>query len=97
MKKEALVLPLGIFSLFLALSNTACHQPDVKATVAAKDSAALPVSESSVKPIPTTLDTADYDKKMLALSNHDTTGKWPAKAAYPLPGAMLPYNRIVSF
>ncbi len=96
MKKEALVLPLGIFSLFLALSNSACNQPDAKAA-ATKDTVVLPVTQSAVKLIPTTLDTADYDKKMLAMSNHDTTGKWPAKAAYPLPGAVLPYNRIVSF
>lgn len=97
MKKEALVLPLGICSLFLALSNSACNQPDAKAAAATKDSAVVPVTGSAVKPVPATLDTADYDRKMLALSNHDTTGKWPAKAAYPLPGAVLPYNRIVSF
>lgn len=43
------------------------------------------------------LDTAAYDKIMLALANGDTTGKWPVKAPYPLPGAILPYNRIVAF
>ena len=45
----------------------------------------------------TVLDTADYDKRMLALSNNDTTGKWPAKTAYPLPGALLPYHRIIAY
>ena len=43
------------------------------------------------------LDTAAYDKIMLALANGDTTGNWPVKAPYPLPGAILPYNRIVAF
>jgi hypothetical protein len=43
------------------------------------------------------IDTADYNKRMLALSNNDTTGKWPVKAPYPLPGAILPYNRIIAF
>src|SRR5436190_20360720 len=42
-------------------------------------------------------DTADYNKKMLALSNYDSTGKWPAKAPYPLGGALFPYNRIIAF
>lgn len=42
-------------------------------------------------------DTADYNKKMLALSNNDTTGRWPVKTPYPLPGALLPYNRIIAF
>lgn len=43
------------------------------------------------------LDSADYEKRMLAISNNDTSGKWPAKAAYPLPGALLPYNRIIAY
>ena len=44
-----------------------------------------------------TLDTADYNRRMLELSNHDVKGKWPVKGPYPLPGALLPYNRIVAF
>ncbi|MDO9274950.1 MAG: hypothetical protein Q7T92_05280 [Lutibacter sp.] len=43
------------------------------------------------------IDTADYNKRMLALSNNDTTGFWPVKTPYPLPGAVLPYHRIVAF
>lgn len=44
-----------------------------------------------------TIDTALYNKLMLNLANHDTTGKWPAKAPYPLAGAVLPFHRIVAF
>jgi hypothetical protein len=43
------------------------------------------------------IDTVDYNKRMKALSNFDTTGKWPVKTPYPLPGALLPYNRIIAF
>jgi hypothetical protein len=43
------------------------------------------------------IDTAEYNNKMLSLANHDAKGKWPAKGPYPLPGALLPYNRIVAF
>ncbi len=43
------------------------------------------------------IDTASYDKIINALANNDTTGKWPVKAPYPLPGAILPYHRIVAF
>jgi hypothetical protein len=46
---------------------------------------------------PPTIDTADYNKRMLALSNYDTSGRWPVKTPYPLPGAILPYNRIIAF
>ena len=44
-----------------------------------------------------TLDTAAFNKKMLELSNYDSTGKWPAKAAYPLAGALLPDHRIIAY
>jgi len=43
------------------------------------------------------LDTARYNALMLALSNGDTTGNWPTKAPLPLPGAVLPFNRIVAY
>ncbi|MBK0378983.1 hypothetical protein [Mucilaginibacter segetis] len=44
------------------------------------------------------LDTMLYDSLMLHLANGDKTGKWPVKnAPYPLPGAILPFNRIVAF
>ncbi|MDQ6845274.1 MAG: hypothetical protein M3Z92_13140 [Bacteroidota bacterium] len=43
------------------------------------------------------IDTVEYDKILRALSNNDTTGLWPAKAPYPLPGAILPYHRVVAF
>jgi hypothetical protein len=58
-----------------------------------KDSSKLAVSEPQIK----TVDTADYDRRMLAISNGDTTGKWPTKPIYPLQGAILPYNRVVAF
>ena len=44
-----------------------------------------------------TLDTARYDELMRYMANGDTTGKWPVKAAYPLPGAILPFNRIIAY
>jgi hypothetical protein len=56
-----------------------------------------------VKPIPAKekkvpiIDTVDFNKRMLALSNNDITGRWPVKNPYPLPGAILPYNRIIAF
>ena len=43
------------------------------------------------------IDTAEYDRLMKVLGNGDTTGLWPAKGPYPLPGAVLPYHRIVAF
>lgn len=61
------------------------------------------VKKDIIKPTPpkekkiNSIDTVDYKKRMVALSNNDTTGRWPVKTAYPLRGALLPYNRIVAF
>lgn len=43
------------------------------------------------------LDTLAYDNKIIHVTNGDTSGKWPVKTEYPLPGALLPFKRIVSF
>lgn len=52
--------------------------------------------EEPVKPVPV-LDSARYDSLNLAHALGDTTGLWPVKGPYPLPGAILPFNRIVAF
>jgi hypothetical protein len=44
-----------------------------------------------------TLDTAAYDRKLLYLTNGDTSGRWPVKNKYPLAGAILPFNRVVAY
>ncbi len=44
------------------------------------------------------LDKKKYDEILKYLSNGDTTGKWPVKnQPYPLPGAILPFKRIVVY
>lgn len=46
----------------------------------------------------TTVDTMRYDTSMKRLANGSTTGKWPVKnQPYPLPGAILPFNRVVAY
>lgn len=46
---------------------------------------------------PMVLDTISYVKLQTALSNGDTSGRWPVKTAYPSPGAILPFSRIVAY
>lgn len=51
-------------------------------------------AEESITPI----DTAAYNKKLIALANGDTTGLWPIKnQPYPKSGAILPFKRVVAF
>jgi hypothetical protein len=57
----------------------------------------LLVKDTTLKSAPT-LDTLQYDSLMKRLANGDKTGRWPVKdAPYPLPGAILPFNRIVAY
>lgn len=44
------------------------------------------------------LDTARYQQLISYMANGDTSGRWPVKnAPLPLPGAVLPFNRIVAY
>lgn len=43
------------------------------------------------------LDTARYHRLMNYLANGDTTGRWPVQGPLPLPGAILPFNRVVAY
>lgn len=74
----------------LIIAVTSCSEGKTsgdKATVAGTDKAETNKG----------LDTAAYDKITLAIANGDTTGKWPIKFPYPLPGAIFPFNRVVAF
>lgn len=84
-----------IVSLLILFSFSSCNwgtPADAKIDKVPKGKAPLVVKAKSL-----TIDTIDYKKRMLALSNNDTTGRWPVKAPYPLAGALLPYNRIIAF
>ena len=85
-----------IIAFLLIFTFTGCgsstHQPEVKTdSVVKKETSPGGVTTS----VP--LDTAKYKQLLTYLANNDTTGKWPAKFTYPLPGAILPFHRIVAF
>ena len=94
MKKS--VIALFIFPMLFHVSS--CNRAKTNDLASSKEeTAATKESDSITKPILSTIDTVDYNKRILALSNKDTTGKWPVKTPYPLPGALLPYNRIIAY
>ncbi len=43
------------------------------------------------------LDTALYQKMITHITNGDSSGKWPVKAPLPLPGAILPFKRVIAY
>jgi hypothetical protein len=80
--------------LFAACSNDKA-QPAVSEIDSAKgQSGKTETAAASVK----TLDTAKYNQLMQYMVNGDTSGRWPVKnAPYPLPGAILPFNRVIAY
>jgi len=91
MKKLLTRNPLNLVPALLTLAIS-CN------SVQSKNEPKADVGPAEIKaPAKPMLDTAGYDKIIQNISNADTTGKWPAKAPYPLPGAILPFNRIVAF
>jgi hypothetical protein len=43
------------------------------------------------------LDTAAYDQAVRRMVNGDSSGRWPVPGPYPLPGAILPLQRVVAY
>jgi len=82
--------------IYLSFSFTACNRAK-PSEQPIKKKTAINTSKDSLKSSLSYLDTTDYNKRLLALSNNDTTGRWPVKTPYPLPGAILPNNRIIAF
>ena len=93
MKKS--VIAFLMLSLLFYVSS--CNRGKAADAVNGKEKKKTTRTDTIVKKAVLTIDTADYNKRMLALSNNDTTGRWPVKAPYPLPGALLPYNRIIAY
>lgn len=86
------ILPLLLLFLFCI---AACNRGKTANVIIEKKK--IVKSDSKLKSTLFTTDTVDYNKRILALSNSDTSGKWPVKTPYPLNGAVLPYNRIIAF
>lgn len=82
--------------IYSSLVFTACNGAKSSEKPIENEVLAVPLKDSVVKTA-TGIDTTDYNKRIIALSNNDTTGRWPVKTPYPLVGAVLPYNRIIAF
>ena len=86
---------LLLFSILFCAGS--CGKSKSQESVIGTDKKDTVKSKAATEKNVNTIDTADYNKRLLALSNNDTTGFWPVKTPYPLPGAVLPYKRIVAF
>ncbi len=92
------LFPAGLAFIALAAAVSGCNNAGSEKIVTGTDPShskegATTKTPSQQMPI----DTVVYNQKLKELANGDTSGLWPQKFTYPLPGAILPYNRIVAF
>lgn len=84
-------------SAFALLAFYGCQNSSAE-TDASKDSVAATKSAQGTTATTPAFDTAQYNSLLNHMANGDTTGRWPvANAPLPLPGAILPYNRVVAY
>ena len=94
---------LSCYTLGLALFLfTSCNNQSASGS-ANKNDSAITKSETETTDAQNpsgsrTLDTAKYSQLMNYLANGDSSGRWPVKnAPLPLPGAILPFHRVVAY
>jgi len=101
MKKNKRTFLLVAVAMTLAGLLSNCTNPQKKTTASGSKSESKEVTKENAEPATSAYeptDTAIYNKKIIALANGDTTGRWPVKKQpYPMPGALLPTNRIVAY
>ncbi|MDD3723524.1 MAG: hypothetical protein PHW92_13745 [Lutibacter sp.] len=97
MIKSFLTFPLLILLFSMLFFGSSCNNGKTQEPITNNDKKHTAKLTSTLEKKNSIIDTVDYNKRMLALSNNDTTGFWPVKTLYPLPGAVLPYNRIIAF
>jgi hypothetical protein len=92
---SVLVLAAGLFIFRAYGSGNLFHGSAPQLLAGAKDT----LNKDSVRAMaaPKVLDTAKYDRLLLSLNNGDSSGRWPVKRPYPLPGAIFPFNRVVAY
>lgn len=88
---------IALLSLSILIVLSSCNQGKAADEKIVEKQTDIIKKDSVKKKAVATIDTLDYTKRMIAISNKDTTGRWPVKTPYPLPGAILPYNRIIAF
>lgn len=103
MNLKQIALTIGFATTCIAFINCSESGTNAKQKNTARDTSSA-VAETEEKDAPATsseyppIDTAKYNQKLKENANGDTTGRWPVKnQPYPLPGAILPFKRIVAF
>ena len=88
-----------IFILFFSqmmISGCGNAQTDVKSPVANSGKSIVKIADERSTST-AVLDSADFKKRMVRMFNGDSSGKWTFTGQYPLPGAILPFYRVIAY
>jgi hypothetical protein len=99
-KQKQFILTISLAITLTGLFSNCSNQSKKtnESTIGQSGKVLTSVKTSPVPTAPLSTDTSKYNKIILAEANGDTTGRWPVKKQpYPLPGAILPFKRIVAF
>jgi hypothetical protein len=104
LKKQYIIVLSFVLAGFTGLyfyqafgSGNLFHRNTNELLANAKDTVGNNDSSKLLNLRPAVLDTAKYDQLNRALSNGDSSGRWPVKLQYPQPGAVFPFTRVIAF
>ncbi len=97
-KRAGITLMMLCGVMLASCNNSEAAKKKTAAKQPAKKQDSVVAAPEPVKVVePPILDTALYNAMTLRMVHDSASAKWPVKAAYPLPGAVLPFNRIVAY
>jgi len=103
MKRPVIFWLLGLIAVAVFLYAFVFRGPGKTATAASvnRDTITDPGNKedksSDVVSSRLVLDTALFNQKLAHITNGDSSGKWPVKSPYPLPGAIFPFKRVIAY
>lgn len=101
MSKKSLIRATasGVMAIVFIIIFNGCSMgsADAAAAVVQKDTTEKGVDSGKLAAPSLVLDTAMYHSKLQWITNGDSSGKWPVKAPLPLPGAILPFKRVLAY
>jgi len=97
--KTTAMMFLGIMLIGCGNTDAAKKKkvPGVAATATKHDPAVVAPVPPAPPPPPPVLDTTIYNRLIMHMVHDTAKAKWPVKTDYPLPGALLPFHRIVAY
>jgi hypothetical protein len=99
--QKIILIAVVVVTISGLITNCTDSPKKVSGEVLQKGSDSRLLINPEVVPSPSTsppTDTIKYNQKMVSLANGDTSGRWPVRnQPYPIPGAILPFKRIVAF